>query len=234
MNTTTSISFYDILNYGIIGTIIFNLCTINSEPISFSSNSLLQVFLLGFIYSKICEATLGRFIRMNNKMLEQGARSNLRGIKQTYSKIYDKHLGEYVKSTIILLEASLAFIRNLWPLSITATIVVGICDKCHGETGYNQFEISILTWVIAILILAYIIVIKNKKSECIFLSCIICTLLFIQIFCMDVSENIRIYGYDFSREYLFLFFCLMDITLPFLWYQNQMKIYNLIFELDKT
>lgn len=234
MSTTTSISFYDILNYGVIGAFIFSLCTTNPEPISFNTNFFFLIFFLGFVYSKICEATLGRFIRMNEKMLKQSAHSDTHEISKDYSYIYNKQLSEYVKSTIILLEASLAFIRNLWPLSIAATIAIGFYDKSHVAAG-SQFVLSILIWIITTLMLTYITanLIKNHKYKLLALLAFFLTIILVCIYCVGSFGNIRIYGYDFALESLFYFFCLMDIVLPFLWYQNQMKIFHLVFDLNR-
>ncbi|MCR5076772.1 MAG: hypothetical protein K6A82_01890 [Prevotella sp.] len=234
MNTTTTLSFYDLLNYGGIGAIIYAICTMSASPIAFSTSELVPIFLIGFIYSKICEMSLGRIVRNNERMLLQADKQKKTSqVEFKYSFLYDSHLYDYVKSTIVLLEASLAFVRNLWPISIGLTLMAVTQEPDSNST--SVFDIEFLIWIISILLLISMFqtIFVAKRGHYLIYCLIILALILCPIIVLFYIDKgyITIYGHNILKADFVYFLMMMDFIIPFLWYNIQVKIFSLVFEL---
>ena len=144
---SSKISFYDFLNILARGFLLLNLgCNFATEKgidwifISIAS------FLIGLVYHQLMECTIGKVIR-NCKWITQRAYEKVKndiGISpmsdckpNTYLKAYYMVAKNNCLMNIPVLEAHIAFVRNIWPILLIYVISLCVCPLTAEK--FNAF-----------------------------------------------------------------------------------------------
>lgn len=133
----TSLTFYDFINNVIIGFLLIIAC-LPMDNISMNISwefVIIPSYIIGLIYTKINEFTLGCLLRNDpiimeecyNKIYEEYNKRNITG--NIYYGTYYKGWKRYCERNLEILEAQLAFIRNIWPILVV--YFIGIITTCN-------------------------------------------------------------------------------------------------------
>lgn len=148
----TSLSLYDFINNVIIGFLLIVACFPLGYTFSDVSWTLLFIcsYAIGLLYSKLNEISIGAILRNRSTIIKKSlSNSTKKYYKRKSEKIseglyfrsYYKGWKEYCRKEIEVLEAQLAFIRNLWPIIVLyfGGIVTHECDLYHSLIQYSHF-----------------------------------------------------------------------------------------------
>lgn len=254
----TSLTFYDFINNVIIGFLLIIAC-LPMDNISINipwKIVIIPSYIIGLTYSKANEMSLGEILRNQSTLI---SKSNLE-IKKSYIlrhliqdadkskkyegkyyKAYYKGWKKYCERNLEILEAQLAFIRNIWPILVVYFIGI-ITTTNHLMPSIFENRINLLP-IIGLLSFMFFIkcincITKNEKInllecdivQCIS-SCIIIGLCIINI-CNNHYSPLRSHNIDIDTNLTLLTIAMFIIILPKIGYYVQKKIYKLVFEYD--
>ena len=145
----TSLSLYDFINNVIIGFLLIVACFPLGYTFSDVSWTLLFIcsYAIGLLYSKLNEMSIGAILRNRSTIIKESLsnstkkyykRKSEKICEDLYFRSYYKGWKEYCRKEIEILEAQLAFIRNLWPIIVLyfGGIVTQECDLYHSLIQY--------------------------------------------------------------------------------------------------
>ena len=256
MNTSTTIGLYDFLNMVVMGfLLLFPVVTFPTDAVFLIW--LIPCFIVGLIYHKLMENTLGICMRNKDCMILKayesvnGKENEKDSSKENYYKAYYFLMEKRLLGSIPILEAQAAFLRNILPILFVYGILslkgkyipikVGLSDNC-------LCIILILLIVLCVIFLIFFWQLFKKYKLRFFVALIVVVLFLIGIFIfpyntceiIDVAQknNNNSYpttspfkdGIIHTRKYIALTIFLFIIILPFLWYKTQMKIHELVWE----
>lgn len=140
-------TFYDLINNIFIGFLLWGLCDL-TYPMEPNMTIFIPLYILGLIYCKLCERTLGQILRELPFLLKKvkGKDSEKNEVKEYYEAYY-KFIPEYCKKNLPILEAQLAFIRNLYPIVFIYAIF-----PIHTFGIFHSFTFSPIILLFSILI----------------------------------------------------------------------------------
>lgn len=261
---STSLSLYDFINNVLIGFLLIIVCfPIGYAFSDFPSFVLIAMsYIIGLIYSKLNELSIGKLLRncpalmrvallevekeflKRDFMTERKMYFNYSNCEGNYYKVYYKGWKGYCVKNVEILEAQLAFIRNLWPITIIYFISILTQDLVffYKVTGYSYFTLM----PIIIIMIFFLMVILHKSIGRSFVQkkcCVICSIFYILLFicsflcrllCSSTPICLLPHCIMNVSTCELLFLCaLLIIVLPIVGYHIQKKIYKLVFEYDK-
>ena len=204
-------------------------------------------YIIGLIYTKINEFTIGSLLRnypilieeCYNKIHEEYNKRNK--TEDIYYGTYYKGWKNYCERNVEILEAQLAFIRNIWPILVVYFIGIIITTN-HLMPSIFEYRINLLP-IIGLLSFMFFIkcincITNNEKInilECDIVpcisSCIIIGLCFINI-CNNHYSPFRIHNIDIDTNLILSTIATFIFILPKIGHYVQKKIYKLVFEYD--
>ncbi len=245
----TSLTFYDFINNVIIGFLLIIAC-LPMDNISVNISwefVIIPSYIIGLIYTKINEFTLGCLLR-NDPIIMEECYNNIHEeynkrnkTEEIYYGTYYKGWKKYCERNVEILEAQLAFIRNIWPILVVYFIGI-ITTTNHLIPSIFEYRINLLP-IIGLLSFMFFIkcincITKNEKInilECDIVpcisSCIIIGLYIINI-CNNHYSPLRSHNIDIDTNLTLLTIAMFIIILPKIGYHVQKKIYKLVFEYD--
>lgn len=245
----TSLTFYDFINNVIIGFLLIIAC-LPMDNISINipwEIVIIPSYIIGLIYTKINEFTLGCLLRNDpiimeecyNKIHEEYNKRNITG--DIYYGTYYKGWKKYCERNIEILEAQLAFIRNIWPILVVYFIGI-ITTTNHLMPSIVEYRINLLP-IIGLLSFMCLIkcinciakieeinILECDIVQCIS-SCIIIGLCIIN-FCNNHYSPLRLHNIDIDTNLTLSTIAMFIIILPKIGYYIQKKVYKLVFEYD--
>ena len=245
----TSLSFYDFINNVIIGFLLIIAC-LPMDNISMNISwefVIIPSYIIGLIYTKINEFTLGCLLRNDpiimeecyNKIHEEYNKRNITG--DIYYGTYYKGWKKYCERNLEILEAQLAFIRNIWPILVV--YFIGIITTCNINLSLtNGCYINLLPIICLFSFMCFskclndigkskkINILKCDIIQCI--SCCIIILLCVNNFCNGHYSSLRLYNIVIDTNLTLSTIAILIILLPKLGYYVQRKVYELVFEYD--
>lgn len=257
MNTSITIGLYDFLNMVVMGFLIL-LPVVNFPTDAVFLVWFIPCFIVGLIYHKLMENTLGICMRNKDCMILKayesvnGKENEKDSSKENYYIAYYFLIKKGLLGSIPRLEAQVAFMRNLLPILVIysalslkgkySPIKVGLSDNCLC---------IILILILAVLCIIFLIFFWQlfKKYKLRFFVALIVVVLFllgIFIFPYNTCEIIDVAqknnnnsypttspiidGTIHTRKYIALTILIFITIIPFLWYKTQMKIHELVWE----
>lgn len=168
----TSLSLYDFINNVIIGFLLIVACFPLGYTFSDVSWTLLFIcsYAVGLLYSKLNEMSIGAILRNRSTIIKKSLsnstkkyykRKSEKNCEDLYFRSYYKGWKEYCRKEIEILEAQLAFIRNLWPIIVLyfGGIVTQECDLYHSLIQYSHF-----TTIPVVLLACIMLIIKCLRE----------------------------------------------------------------------
>lgn len=255
MNASTTIGLYDFLNMVVMGfLLLFPVVTFPTDAVFLIW--LIPCFIVGLIYHKLMENTLGVCMRNKKCMISNayesvnGKENKEKSSKENYYKAYYFLIKKGLLGNIPRLEAQVAFMRNLLPILVIysalslkgkySPIKVGLSDNCLCIILI--LILAVLCIIFLICFLYYWKLLKKHKS-CFFITLIVVILLVISILIfpfIGVTQEFNnnsspttspiIDGTIHTRKYIALTILIFITIIPFLWYKTQMKIHELVWE----
>jgi membrane protein len=245
----TSLTFYDFINNVIIGFLLIIAC-LPMDNISINipwEIVIIPSYIIGLIYTKINEFTIGSLLRnypilieeCYNKIHEEYNKRNK--TEDIYYGTYYKGWKKYCERNVEILEAQLAFIRNIWPILVVYFIGIIITTN-HLMPSIFEYRINLLP-IIGLLFLMYFIkwlicidkIEKINILECDILPYIfsgtIIGLCFINS-CNNHYSPFRIHNIDIDTNLILYTIATFIIILLKIGHYVQKKIYKLVFEYD--
>ena len=251
----TSLTFYDFINNVIIGFLLIIAC-LPMDNISMNISwefVIIPSYIIGLIYTKLNEFTLGCLLRNDpiimeecyNKIHEEYKKRNITG--NIYYGTYYKGWKRYCERNLEILEAQLAFIRNIWPILVVYSI--GIITTCNINLSLtNGCYINLLPIICLFSFMCFsrclydigkskkINILKCDIVQYIFCGiiidlCIIIGLCIIN-FCNNHYSPLRLHNIDIDTNFTLTTIEMFIIILPKIGYYIQKKIYKLVFEYD--
>lgn len=267
----TSLSLYDFINNVIIGFLLIVACFPLGYTFSDVSWTLLFIcsYAIGLLYSKLNEMSIGAILRNRSTIIKKSLsnstkkyykRKSEKNCEDLYFRSYYKGWKEYCRKEIEILEAQLAFIRNLWPIIVLyfGGIVTQECDLYHSLIQYSHFTTTPVVLLACIMLIIKCLrettnnsrsnKIGKKKEICVrqnrFLSChclrIILLIVYLCIILLVLFPCVCILGLPIYYEttctttnQLLALCMLLFILLPIIGYNIQIKIYELVFEYNQ-
>ena len=213
-------------------------------------------YIIGLTYSKANEMSLGKILRNQSTLIRKSyieikrsfiLRHQIQDTNKSkkyegkYYKAYYKGWKEYCERNIEILEAQLAFIRNIWPILVAYFIGI-ITTTNHLMPSIVEYRINLLP-IIGLLSFMCLIkcinciakieeinILECDIVQCIS-SCIIIGLCFINS-CNNHYSPLRSHNIDIDTNLTLLTIAMFIIILPKIGYYVQKKIYKLVFEYD--
>ena len=267
MNASTTIGLYDFLNMVVMGFII--LFPIISSPNEF--HFFVSCFIVGLIYHKLMENTLGICMRNKDCMILKayesvnGKENEKDSSKENYYIAYYFLIKKGLLGNIPILEAQAAFLRNLLPIPIYYYCCCHydklslISGKKDTMVFFAMFFVTYIIIMIMIMRFAGKIIkkvrnaigrkfwkcfenvingckhfwhkIKNKLLKCLkyakaFLFLLPILLSIVLTPCLFSKYK----SIQFNCDKLYLVILITVFIIPYLWYQTQMKIHELVWE----
>lgn len=162
----TSLSLYDFINNVIIGFLLIVACFPLGYTFSDVSWTLLFIcsYAIGLLYSKLNEMSIGAILRNRSTIIKESLsnstkkyykRKSEKICEDLYFRSYYKGWKEYCRKEIEILEAQLAFIRNLWPIIVLyfGGIVTQECDLYHSLIQYSHFTTTPVVLLASIMLI---------------------------------------------------------------------------------
>ena len=249
MNASTTIGLYDFLNMVVMGfLLLFPVVTFPTDAVFLIW--LIPCFIVGLIYHKLMENTLGVCMRNKKCMISNayesvnGKENKEKSSKENYYKAYYFLIKKGLLGNIPILEAQAAFMRNLLQILIIYGILalVGVYSPIKIEL-INDFSCVTLILYLAILCIVFLIyyfdwnlqLSETCKSFLAFsLLIIISVFVAILIFPYNSDSSPTTSpikdGTIHTRKYIALTILFFITIIPFLWYKTQMKIHELVWE----
>lgn len=260
---STSLSLYDFINNVIVGFLLIIACFPLGFDFGDTSSLILVVmsYIIGLIYSKLNELSIGKLLRNDSTLMykcfhevenEFIIRKKQHINEEIYYKAYYKGWQKYCEQNIEILEAQLAFIRNLWPIIIIYLIgtFTQDCDFAKIATGHCCITLMPLIITFSLMVILHkcvdctfiktpcTYIIKRIENKCYVISFTVFALFVIFIFRRLLCSATDTYSLcsimmNVSICELSLLCILLVIILPTIGYHIQKKIYKLVFEYDK-
>lgn len=245
----TSLTFYDFINNVIIGFLLIIACLpMDNMSINIPWEIvIIPSYIIGLIYTKINEFTIGSLLRnysilieeCYNKIHEEYNKRNK--TEDIYYGTYYKGWKKYCERNVEILEAQLAFIRNIWPILVVYFIGIIITTN-HLMPSIFEYRINLLP-IIGLLFLMYVIkwlicIDKIKKInilECDILPYIFSGTIIVLCFinsCYNHYSPFRIHNIDIDTNLILYTIATFIIILLKIGHYVQKKIYKLVFEYD--
>ena len=260
----TSLSLYDFINNVIIGFLLIVACFPLGYTFSDVSWTLLFIcsYAIGLLYSKLNEMSIGAILRNRSTIIKKSLsnstkkyykRKSEKICEDLYFRSYYKGWKEYCRKEIEILEAQLAFIRNLWPIIVLyfGGIVTQECDLYHSLIQYSHFTTTPVVLLACIMLIIKCLrettnnsrsnKIGKKKEICVRLNrflnkCCVCSciILLVLVLCVCIFGLPIYYETTCTTTNQLLVLCmLLFILLPIIGYNIQIKIYELVFEYNQ-
>ena len=260
MNASTTIGLYDFLNMVVMGfLLLFPVVTFPTDAVFLIW--LIPCFIVGLIYHKLMENTLGICMRNKDCMILKayesvnGKENEKDSSKENYYIAYYFLMEKRLLGNIPILEAQAAFLRNILPILFVYGILslVGVYCPIKIELTNDFFCVTLLVLLSVLCVIFLIFFYRNsqllKKYKLPFFVALIVVVLFligIFIFPYNTCEIIDVAqknnnnsypttspfkdGTIYTRIYIASTIFLFIIIIPYLWYQTQMKIHELVWE----
>lgn len=247
MNASTTIGLYDFLNMVVMGfLLLFPVVTFPTDAVFLIW--LIPCFIVGLIYHKLMENTLGICMRNKDCMILKayesvnGKENEKDSSKENYYIAYYFLMEKRLLGSIPILEAQAAFLRNILPILFVYGILslVGVYCPIKIELTNDFFCITLMLFL-AILCIVFLIYFFDWNLQLcdICMSCLAVGLLIL----ISIFVAILLFPYNFSttslagndtllntRKFIALTMLVFVIIIPFLWYKTQMKIHELVWE----
>jgi membrane protein len=245
----TSLTFYDFINNVIIGFLLIIAC-LPMDNISINipwEIVIIPSYIIGLIYTKINEFTIGSLLRnypilieeCYNKIHEEYNKRNK--TEDIYYGTYYKGWKKYCERNVEILEAQLAFIRNIWPILVVYFIGIIITTN-HLMPSIFEYRINLLP-IIGLLSLMYFIkwlICIDKIEKINILECDILPYIFSGTIiglcfinrCNNHYSPFRIHNIDIDTNLILYTIATFIIILLMIGHYVQKKIYKLVFEYD--
>lgn len=254
----TSLTFYDFINNVIIGFLLIIACLpMDNMSINIPWEIvIIPSYIIGLTYSKANEMSLGKILRNQSTLIRKSyieikrsfiLRHQIQDTNKSkkyegkYYKAYYKGWKEYCERNIEILEAQLAFIRNIWPILVAYFIGI-ITTTNHLMPSIVEYRINLLP-IIGLLSFMCLIkcinciakieeinILECDIVQCIS-SCIIIGLCIIN-FCNNHYSPLRLHNIDIDTNLTLSTIAMFIIILPKIGYYIQKKVYKLVFEYD--
>lgn len=245
----TSLTFYDFINNVIIGFLLIIAC-LPMDNISINipwEIVIIPLYIIGLIYTKINEFTLGSLLR-NYPILIEGCYNKIHEeynkrneTEDIYYGTYYKGWKKYCEKNIEILEAQLAFIRNIWPILVVYFIRI-ITTTNHLMSSIFEYRINLLPIIGLLSLMCFIkwLICIEKIEKINILECDILPYIFsgtiIGLWIINMCNNhyspFRIHNIDIDTNLTLSTIAIFIIILPKIGYYVQKKIYKLVFEYD--
>ena len=250
-------TFYDLINNIFIGFLLWGLCDL-TYPIEPNMTIFIPLYILGLIYCKLCERTLGQILRELPFLLKKvkGKDSKKNEVKEYYEAYY-KFIPEYCKKNLPILEAQLAFIRNLYPI-----VFIHAIFPIHTFGLFHSFTFSPIILLFSILIvisltlqcpcaaneikkiinlsIKFIVEGKHITIPIIIVAYIILLFFWIHtppytmfLYKIEIKNESWVSTLCYNTNTIKEFARTLVLVLPFIGYNLQKQIYSLIIEGDK-